>query len=312
MERKPHGPLHILQQYLHGFFLQILSCHGIRSGSPLLTLVITVPCSAQVRLAGGCCCVWVPRNGGTSKPCRSFPEKMTGDDDRGCFRYALSEWSVHQHGKRDRAIDFRLFPSHFLHFPSHNHSSVLGKSWATHPSFHRYLSQLAHLYSTSDCPPSQPCLSQHPGGILPCRTCSLWKLIELDWSLPEHTASTLLTCYLKPVQLPGGRARTRGCLLCILWQWVPGKHRWRTSIRRPPGYPTMNPDLQGWARWQTRALTLKNKLKARLSYQPIRAPCNLAPGTASHFFPSFLFKAELSWNLEFEHKIPLKISKGTL
>lgn len=249
MERKPHGSSHIFQQYLHGFFffLQILSCRDIRPGLSLLTLAITVPCPAQVRLAGGCCCCWVPRSGGTSKPCRSFPEKMAGGDDRGCFCYALCGQSIHQHSKRDRAIDFRLFSSHCLHFPSHNHSSVLGKSWATHTSFHHYLGQLTHLYFSP--------FNQHLGGVLPCRTCFLWKLIELDWSLPEHTASRPVTYHLKPV--PGGRARTPGCLLCVLWQWVLGKHRQRISIRRPPGYPAINPDLQGWARWQTRALTLK-------------------------------------------------------
>lgn len=170
MERKPHGLCVFCSRY---FFLQILSCCGIRPGSPLLPLAMAVPSLVQVRLAGGCCCRWDLRSGGTIKPCRSLPEKMPGDDDRGCFRYALCGRSIHQHSKRDRAIDFRWFPLCCFRFPSHNHSSVLGKSRAAHPSFHRYLGQPAHLHCPSDSPTSLPCLSWHPGGILPCRTCSL-------------------------------------------------------------------------------------------------------------------------------------------
>jgi len=43
------------------FFLQTLSCRGIRPGSPLQTLAVTVPCLAQARLTGGCCGRRVPK-----------------------------------------------------------------------------------------------------------------------------------------------------------------------------------------------------------------------------------------------------------
>lgn len=172
------------------------------------------------------------------------------------------------------------------------------------PLFPLILGQPAHLNS----PTSLPCLSQHPGGILICRTCFLWKLRELDWSLSEHTASTPVTSYFKPVWVPGSRARTPAVCYSSCGSGSQANIDRRLSIRRPPGYPTTNPDLQGRARWQTRALTLKNELKARLSHQPESTAIG-PQGDFCHFFPSFLFKAGPSWNLEFKYKISSKVSK---
>lgn len=198
----------------------------------------------QVRLTGGCCCCWLPSRGGTSRPWRPFPEIKI----KGAFiihfggNESHKDWLIHS--KRDGAIHFSLFPSHCLHFPAHKHSSMLGKPWATHPSFHCYLGQLADLHSPSDsshfsalCQPAsrRDCAMQ---GLLSV------KIKELDWSYLGIVTSASTR-----------RARRWGCLL-----WLLGKHRRRMSIRKSPGYPIIKPDLQRWVRWQTRANEAKSQL----------------------------------------------------
>lgn len=79
------------------------------------------------------------------------------------------------------------------------------------------------------------------------------------------------------------------------------------DTRRPLSPLAITFDPQGWARLQSRVLTL-NQVKSQTAL-PASAHCNPTTERFSHYFPSFLFKVELSRNLEFKHKISSKAFK---
>lgn len=106
-----------------------------------------------------------------------------------------------------------------------------------------------------------------------------------------------LACHLKPVT----RERESSRLVALHLVAV------GADTRRPLSPLTITLNPQGWAGLQSRALTL-NQVKSQTAL-PASAHCNPTTERFSHYFPSFLFKAELSWNLQFKHKIFSKVFK---